>query len=163
MSSRRPAAHSGFLAAEPSSLYRRLREERLVATGQHRRSNQGRSEAGNCSNRKRPARAEVVCYPTHDRSAERHASECNAHPEGHHPAPHRWFCGELHEAVGASGKCHGSCTHDGERCRKPPIARRHSSQSTSHPENTGSYQQICESWLFPDEQPIMPPRQCLSP
>jgi len=81
-----------------------LREERFFAAGQNKDCDQGCREASNSAYTQRPARAEVVCYPTHDWSPDRRSPECNANPEGHNPAPHRRFCRELHEAIGAVDK-----------------------------------------------------------
>jgi hypothetical protein len=92
--------------------------------GQNKDCDQGGREVSNSGYAKRPARAEVVRYPAHDRGAERHSSECDADPEGHHPSPYRWFCRELHETVGAIGERQGGRTDDYKSGRKPPVSRR---------------------------------------
>lgn len=85
---------------------------------------QGRREAGDGTDTECPARAEVVGNPTDDRSADRGSPECNANPQRHDSAPHRWLCRELHETVSAICERKGGRTDDHESGRKPPISWR---------------------------------------
>ena len=94
--------------------------------GQNKYCDQGCRESGNSTYSQRPTRAEVARYPTHERSPDRRSPERNANPQGHDPAPHRWFRRELHETVGAICERQGGRTDDYKSGRKPPVSGRES-------------------------------------
>ena len=109
---------------KPTSQDSLLSEQRLLWAGENVDCDQGSGEARPGADTERPARAEVVGNPTNDRCADWRSPKCNANPQGHHSAPHRWFGRELHDAVGAVGEGQASRADDRESCSKSPVSRR---------------------------------------
>jgi hypothetical protein len=105
------------IASEFATILRRDRLLLLLAA-QNASCDEGGSEGRPGADTQRPPWTEVVGHSSGDRRAYRCSSQRNGYTQGHNPAPHRWLCRKLHDAVCAVDERGRADDHESHR--EPP-------------------------------------------